>query len=68
MSITISEIIKKLEEFKLELDDVEIFEALPEYGSREFTILNLEKFIRIETITHPRDNRKEEYKLVMGTH
>jgi len=63
----ISELETHLAEFRGRLGDVEIWEALPEYGERELTDESIKKFLRIVVHTYPKENRSEDF-LVIGCH
>ena len=65
--MTISELEQVLAGWRKCFGDVEVNEALHEYGWRPLTAESVETFIRIETITY-RDGRPTERNLVIGRH
>ncbi len=64
--LKISDVINRLRELQEERGDVEIFEALHDYGWREFTPESLAKFIRVAT-SQERGGPVVEH-LVIGKH
>jgi hypothetical protein len=64
--LKISDVVNRLRELQEERGDVEIFEALRDYGWCEFTPESLTKFIRIAT-GQERGGPVVEY-LVIGKH
>ena len=64
----LSEVEAALAALRQQYGDVEVNEAMPEYGFIPFTVESFASFVRFETTTYPNDDRPDKIDFVMGRH